>query len=66
MFVFYLFYLNIDIHKIYNQYNTITNNANIHLEYSHTSSPSIGKKKTFMVKSKTFYYTEKTKSGVSS
>ena len=32
-------YWNIDTCK-YNHYNTITNNANIHLKYSHTSSPS--------------------------
>ena len=66
-YIFYLFiiYLNIDIHQ-YNQYKTITNNATLHLKYLHTSSPSIGqKRKTFMGKSKTFYYAKKTKSGVS-
>ena len=34
----------VDIYR-YNQYNTIKNNANIHLKYSHTSSLSIGLKK---------------------
>ena len=36
-------YLNIDIYN-YNQYSTIKNNATLHLQYSHTSSPSIGLK----------------------
>ena len=49
----------------YNQYNTITNNVNIHLKYSNKRSPSTGlKRMTFSGKTKIFHYTKKTKCGV--